>query len=300
MKRRYISKSIRKQWITAYLFLAPAILLWIYWFFIPVCRSFLLSFFQYNYAMPVNNHFIGMENYKNLFQDEEFLQAVIHSAVIVLVAVPLQTLISMGMALIINSKFRGRGIFRTIFYTPYVISSLAVATVFMYLFAQNQPLTLLFTKIFGMENMAWATNVRYALPLVIMMYIWQQVGFYMVMYLSGLQTIPAEIIESAAIDGAGRFLQFIYITKPLLRPTTFLVITYGLISSFQIFDQISAVAGTGVLGAPGNALNTIMTFFYLNSFRYGNVGYGSAAAVILFIVIFAATMVQKKFLDKGV
>lgn len=298
MKKR-ISKNKLSIWVTAYLFLLPAFVLWLLWFFIPAVQSFGLSFFQYNYAMPVNNHFVGFSNYAKLMHDGDFKEAFIHSLQIVVFAVPIQTVVSLIMAVLINMKFRGRGVFRTIFYAPYVISAIAVATVFMYLFAQHELITRLFT-FFGMEDVSWAVSTRYALPLVIIMYIWQQVGFYMILFLSGLQTIPNEIMESSQIDGANKFQSFRYITLPILRPTTFLVVTYGVISSFQIFDQISAVAGSGILGSPGSSLNTLVTFFYLNAFKYGDVGYGSAATVILFVIIFAATLLQKKFANEEV
>ena len=249
--------------------------------------------------MSNDNHFVGFENYVNIFKDKEFLNSFVHSITIVVFAVPIQTFLSLMMALLINMKFRGRGVFRTIFYSPYVISPIAVATVFMYLFTEDQPIVKFFT-LFGLENTSWAVSVRYALPLVIMMYIWQQCGFYMIMFLSGLQTISPEIMEAAEIDGANKIQTFWHVTFPVLRPTTFLVITYGVITSFQVFDQISAIAGQGILGAPGNALSTLVTYFYLNAFKYGEIGYGSAAAVILFILIFLATLLQKKFLDKDV
>lgn len=292
-------KNKYAQWTTAYLFLLPAFLLWLVWFCIPVFRSFGLSFFKYNYVMPGDNHFVGLDNYIQIFSDREFLTAFVHSLIIVIFAVPIQTVLSLIMALLINMKFRGRGIFRTIFYAPYVISPVAVATVFVYLFTKDEPLVR-FLSLFGLENTSWAVSIQYALPLVIMMYIWQQCGFYMIMYLSGLQTIPAEIMEAAEIDGANKFQAFWYVTLPALRPTTFLVVTYGVITSFQVFDQISAIAGQGVLGTPGNALSTLVTYFYLNAFKYGEVGYGSAAAVILFVLIFLATLLQKKLLDKDV
>ena len=298
-KSNTFSKNKYAQWATAYLFLLPAFLLWLVWFCIPVFRSFGLSFFKYNYVMSNDNHFVGLQNYISIFSDGEFLNAFIHSLIIVVFSVPIQTALSLVMALLINMKFRGRGIFRTIFYSPYVISPIAVATVFMYLFTQDQPLVRFFA-LFGMENISWAVSVRYALPLVIIMYIWQQCGFYMIMFLSGLQTISEQVLEASAIDGANKLQTFWYVTFPMLRPTTFLVVTYGVITSFQIFDQISAIAGTGVLGTPGNALSTLVTYFYLNSFKYGEIGYGSAAAVILFVLIFLATLIQKKFLDKDV
>ena len=195
--------------------------------------------------MSNDNHFVGFENYVNIFKDKEFLNAFVHSITIVVFAVPIQTFLSLMMALLINMKFRGRGVFRTIFYSPYVISPIAVATVFMYLFTEDQPIVKFFT-LFGLENTSWAVSVRYALPLVIMMYIWQQCGFYMIMFLSGLQTISPEIMEAAEIDGANKIQTFWHVTFPVLRPTTFLVITYGVITSFQVFDQISAIAGQGL------------------------------------------------------
>jgi len=286
------------MWITAYMFLLPAILLWIVWFFLPFIRSFVLSFYQYNYVMPIDNHLVGLQNYTKLFKDKDFYSALIHSLEIVIFAVPIQTIISFFMALMINTKFRGKGIFRTVFYIPYVISSIAVATVFMYLFSQHNVLPMFFHTVFHTYDVGWFTEVRYALALIIVMYVWQQVGFYMIIYLSGLQTISTEVLEAAEIDGANSVQKLRYITVPLLKPVTFLVVTYGVITSFQIFDQISAVAGTGVLGSPGGSITTLVTFFYMNAFKFGEVGYGSAAAVVLFLLIFSVTILQKKIMEK--
>jgi len=287
------------MWTTAYLFLLPAFILWLVWFCIPMFQSFGLSFYKYNYIMPGNNHFVGLSNYINLFKDNQFIYAIKSTLTIVLVAVPIQTAISMLMALTINNEFKGRGFFRTLFYAPYVISPYAVATVFIAIFAVGTPIMNLMKKI-GFADSSLSTSVKAAVPLIIIMFVWQQVGLYMVMFLSGLQTIPNEIMASAQIDGANKLQKFRFITLPMLSPTTFLVITYGIISSFQIFDQISAIAGQGVLGSPGGALTTLVVYFYLNSFKYGEIGYGSAAAVILFVLIFTVTLIQKKFLDKDI
>ena len=283
------------MWITAYAFLLPAIALWLMWFMIPAVKSFGLSFFKYNYAKPLGNHFIGLNNYIRLFSDPNFYTALKHTFIMVLVAVPTQTIISLILALCINAKIRFRGLFRTVYYMPYVISSVAVATVFMYLFVGGKAIPTLFSY-FGMDNVTWATDLRYALSLVIIMYVWQQVGFYMVMYLSGLQTVPPEVYESASIDGAVGIKRLFYITLPLLKPVTMLVTIYGLINTFQIFDQIATLSGSGQLGAPAGSTSTLVTFFYLNSFKFGDVGYGSSAAVILFIIIFCLTLVQRKLM----
>lgn len=288
----------REMTISAFAFIAPAAILWIWWFAYPAVKSLVLSFFDYSYIRTSGNQFVGFANYAKLFSDRTFRNSFIHSCQMVLVCVPVQTCLSLLLAVLLNTKFFGRSVVRTIFYAPYVISSVAVATVFMYLFGQDAPLTQLFHLLFGFENKGWFANMKLALPLIMIMVVWQQIGFYMIMYLSGLQSIPSEINEAAEIDGANRLQEFFHITLPLLRPTTYLVVTYGIITAFQVFDQISAVAGTGVLGSPGGALNTLVTFFYQNSFKYGKVGYGSASAVVLFIIIFTVTLLQRKITDR--
>lgn len=282
----------------ALLFIAPAAILWIWWFAYPAIRSLILSFYDYNYIRTAGNKFVGLANYAKLFSDRTFKQSFWHSCEMVLVCVPIQTCLSLLIAVLLNTRFRGRTVIRTIFYAPYVISAIAVATVFMYLYGQDAPLTNLFSTLFGMENKGWFANMKLALPLVMIMFVWQQIGFYMIMYLSGLQSIPSELSEAAEIDGANRLQLFFHITLPLLGPTTYLVVTYGIITAFQVFDQMSAIAGTGVLGSPGGALNTLVTFFYQNSFKYGKVGYGSAAVVVLFALIFTVTLLQRMVVDR--
>ncbi|GIP30970.1 carbohydrate ABC transporter permease [Paenibacillus sp. J2TS4] len=296
MKRR-LSRDTRSMWITAYLFLLPAAALWVIWFLIPAVQSFRLSFYEYNYAVPINNHFVGLDNYVKLFQNRNFYQALQHTIIIVGVAVPAQTIISLFLAVCINLSFKGRGIYRTIFFMPHVISSIAVATVFMYLFVRDKTLPVLLSH-FGLDNVSWFADTRYALPFIILMYVWQQVGFYMIIYLSGLQTISREVQEAAQIDGANGWRQFRFITVPILKPVTFLVLTHGAISSFQIFDQIAAVSGQGQLGSPAGSISTLVTFFYLNSFKFGEVGFGSATAVVLFVLILAITILQKRLFGK--
>lgn len=294
-----LSKDKKSIWLTAYLFLLPAFSLWLIWFCMPMLKSLGLSFYKYNYIMPVDNHFVGLDNYVRLFGDREFLHAVKSSMIIVLVAVPVQTVLALILALVINISFRGRAFFRTLFYAPYVIAPFAVATVFISMFAVGSNM-MEWIKAMGFPDASLSTSVKAALPMIIVMFVWQQVGFYMVLFLSGLQTIPNEIMESSKIDGSNGFQTFWYITRPMLTPTTFLVVTYGIISSFQIFDQIAAMAGRGVLGAPGGTLTTLVVYFYLYAFRYGEMGHGSAAVVVLFIIIFTVTLIQKRFMDKDV
>ena len=292
IKKRYNDKISMR--ITAYLFLLPVIILWAVWFVLPFVQSFGLSFYDFNYAKPANNHFVGLDNYKALFQDAYFYKALKNTLMLIVVVVPIQTIFSLGIALCLNMKFKGRGICRTIFYMPNVISSIAVATVFMYLFVQDELLPTLFSNILGMDNLTWFADTRYALPFIMIMYIWQSMGFYMLIYLSGLQGISGDIYEAASIDGANKIQTVVGITIPLLKPVTFLVITYGMINAFQVFDQIAAISKNSPIGSPAGSTSTLSTYFYQQSFTFGEVGYGSAAAVVLFVMIFSVTLIQKK------
>lgn len=286
-------KEKTRETFTAYIFLLPVIIGWLIWFFYPALQSFLISFQEFNFITPEKNHYIGLGNYIELFKDTYFYLALGHSAVLVLVIVPIQTIAALLIALGLNSNIKGKGIFRTIYYLPYVISPVAVTTVFMYFFVQGTAVTKVFSLL-GIENVTWFADMKLALPFLAIIYVWQMIGFYMVIYLSGLQTIPADLYEAANIDGANGLKKFRYITLPMLKPVTFLVLTYGMIQAFQMFDQVAAVARQGMLGSPAGATHTLVSFFYMNSFKYMNMGYGSAAAIVLFLLIFLVTLIQKK------
>ena len=173
----------------------------------------------------------------------------------------------------------------------------AVATVFMYLFVQGGICTRVL-HFFGFPDVTWFTDVKLALPFVMMIYIWQVSGFYIVIYLSGLQTISPDLTEAAKIDGADHIQIFFRITIPLLKPTLFFGMTYSIISAFQVFDQIVAVS-QNKLGSPAGATSTMVTYFYANAFQYYDMGYGCAAAIVLFILIMFVSVVQKKLMNDG-
>ena len=291
----------RKEEHTGWLFLLPAAVCWVLWFLIPFAQAFFISFFDYNFANPDAKVFVGLDNYINLFKDPKFV-GLDHGALwntlgFVVVVVPILTVLSLFLACAINQEFKGRGVFRTLYYLPYVIAPIAVATVFMYFFVKDG-IASRFLSLFGLPNVTWNANVDLTMPMIGIMFVWQLVGFYMVYYLSGLQSIPRSVYEAAAIDGANAWQRFRSITWPMLKPTTFLVVTYATIQSFQLFDQIAAVNTGTALGSPAGATNTMLTYFYMNSFRYYKVGYGSAIAVLLFLLILVVSIIQKKFMGK--
>jgi multiple sugar transport system permease protein len=303
MKKKARSGSKRNlldsDTFTGYILVAPFLILWAVWFLYPFFQSFLISFQNFDFSQMDKAEFIGLENYKNLFVgNPEFLNAIKHTVIIVLVAVPLQTVFSLILAVALNGQVAGKGIYRTIYVIPNIISGIAAATVFMVLFRKE----LLFAKVFsliGFENTTWTASTKYALLFIIILYIWQQVGFYMIIYLSGLQTISKELYEAAVVDGADGFKRFIYVTVPMLKPVTFFVAAMGTINAFQIFDQVAAISRYGTLGSPAESTTTLITYFFTHGFRYPDeMGLGCASVIVFMFIILAVTLVQRKLLEE--
>jgi multiple sugar transport system permease protein len=308
MQDVYQEKTRQKSFITikdsdtviGLLFVAPFLLLWLIWFFYPFIQSFLLSFQQFDFLTPDKAKFIGLGNYIKLFKNNpEFLSAIYHSVLLVVVAVPVQTVLALLIAIVLNQDIRGKGFFRTVYVIPNITSGIAAATVFMILFRQDRVITKVLAALFGLPNETWTANVKLALPFIMILYIWQQVGFYMIIYLAGLQGIPKELYEASTVDGANVFQKFFHITVPTLKPVTFFVISVGTIQAFQIFDQVAAISRYGVLGSPAGATSTLITYFYQHGIRYTeDMGLGSASVIVFLIMIFAVTLIQKKLLDE--
>lgn len=282
--------------MVGWLFILPFLILWAWWFFYPFVQSFIRSFQDMNFAAMDEAKFIGLQNFIQILQDPEFFQAVLHSLQIVLIAVPTQTILGLLMAVLVNQKLKGKGVFRTIFFIPYITSQIAVTTVFMMLFKQGTFVTNFF-GIFGFGDVTWFADTSYALIFVAILFIFQQAGFSMIVYLSALQEVPKDLYEAAGIDGASKWDKFRYITVPYVKPISFFVISVSTILAFQIYDQIAAISRYGALGSPAGATSTVVTYFYQHGIRYMNIGYGSAAVLLFFFIILIITFLQKKLLD---
>ena len=179
-------------------------------------------------------------------------------------------------------------------------NTLWFVAVFMHLFVKDSAVTVFFSRL-GVENVTWYASIHLVMPFISILFIWQMVGFYTVYYLAGIQTIPAQVYEAAVIDGAGKWKTFRYITLPLLKPTTYLVVVYAIIQAFKVYDQIAAICGGagGGLGSPAGASSTLLTYFYMNSFNYYKVGYGCAVAIVLLLIIVAVNLIQNRITDSG-
>ncbi|MCU6708739.1 sugar ABC transporter permease [Paenibacillus sp. J5C_2022] len=289
----------REEIGTALLLLAPFLLIILAFMIGPVIYSLLISFKEFSYLNPAGAFGVGFDNYTALFRDKTFLTAMKNTFKLLLIVVPLQTVFALVLANVLNRNIRAKTFFRTVYYLPYIASPVAIGAVMVYLFNRDGLITG-WLEMLGFRNVAWYADGTYAFYLVAGIIVWTQIGFYTVIYLSGLQSINGEIYEAAKVDGAGSFRIFAHITVPLLRSTTFLVLVMGGLATLQAFDQPYVVSTTGgaLPGSPGDSTLTMVMFLYTAAFKYYDMGYASAAAFIIFLMIFALTLVQYAYFER--
>jgi multiple sugar transport system permease protein len=294
-----VLREMRREW-TAYLFNAPGLITFAVFVVYSLYTSFTLSFHEWNILEP-EKPFVGLDNYREVLDDDNFWEAVGHTLYFVLGSVPLTMVIALGLALLLNKKIRGLGIFRTAYYLP-VITPLVIAAI-LWKWVYNAD--------FGIANfylmklniidkpLNWLGDTQLAMPAVILMNIWKGVGFNMVVYLAGLQAIPGEFYEAAEVDGAGPWQQFRRITFPLVAPTTFFLLVINTIGAMKAFDQIFVMTSGGPPG-PGGATTTVVYYIYTQAFQNFRMGYASALAYTLFLLLFVVSFLQFRWYLKRV
>jgi len=276
----------RKEAVAGYLFLLPALGGILVFILGPVVAAIALSFTKWDLLTPAK--FIGLSNYQELIQDPMFRKVMLNTLIFTGASAPLSLILSLGLALALNQKIKGIVVFRTIYFLPVVSSMVAVSLVWRWLYNPNYGLLNYFLNLLHLPSVNWLFSTTWAMPAVILMSVWKGLGYNMVIFLAGLQGIPQMYYESAKIDGAGKFQAFKNITLPLLSPTTFFVLVISIISSFQVFDQIFVMTS----GGPAHATEVIIYYIYHNAFQIFRMGYASALAFCLFIIIFALTLLQ--------
>ncbi len=275
--------------LTGYLFILVPLLLFSVFLLFPMLFAFMVSFFDWNLLVP-EKLFVGMKNYLDLIHDEVFWIAIKNTFIYSAGVVPTQTLLALFLAFLMNQKIRGRSFFRTAFYIPAITSSVVTSVIFVWIYSKPGLLNYLLSLI-GIEGPDWLSNPHTALGAIMMLNIWSTSGYFMVSFLAGLQSIPPSVYEAARLDGASVWQQFWKITVPLVRPITFFVVVLSLIGCFQVFDQIYVMSA----GGPAYATTTLSYFVYTSAFKYFRFGYGAAAAIILALIIFTVTFVQKRY-----
>ncbi len=278
-------KGLRKVfWLG--LFLLPSLGGLALFTLIPILASLGLTLFQWDLLTPPR--FAGLGNFARLLRDAAFWRALGHTLVFIAGYVPAVMAIALGVAILLNQRLRGLAFFRAAFFTPVVSAWVAVALLWMWIFNPKFGLVNYFLGLVGIQGPAWLFDPFWAMPAIIITSVWKDIGFVMVMFLAGLQGIPQEYYEAAALDGAGPWRRFLHVTLPLLSPTTFFALTISLINSFQVFDQVWIMTG----GGPAGATSVLVQQIVNNAFRYGRMGYAATQSWILFALVFATTLVQ--------
>ena len=295
--KRKIPRNVLNEWKWAYIMVAPTIIGLIILNIIPIFQTIYLSFFKSG-AFGKGNIFIGMDNYKKMFSDVQTWYAVRNTLGYTCLVVPITIVIALAIAVTLNKKLKGKGIYRTIYFIPMIAAPAAVTMVWRWLYNFNFGFINHILANFGLEKVKWTENPNIALFSIAIIGIWSTIGYSMVILLAGLQEIPRDYYEASDIDGASSMKQFFNITLPLVSPSVFFVAVTSIITAMQVFDVIYMMID--VANPAYNRTVSLVYLFYNNSFKYSNKGYGSAIVVLLLAIIMVITVIQMKAQKKWV
>ncbi|MBE9879702.1 carbohydrate ABC transporter permease [Enterococcus casseliflavus] len=288
-KSKAVNKLKRKNTLTALSFIAPNFIGFFLFTLVPVVFSLILAFMEWDsFSSP---EFVGMKNFSKMLGDDTFWISLKNTFLYTIGVVPLTLVCSLGLAILLNKKVRGMKFFRTAFFFPYVTSLVAIAVVWNMLFHPTMGPINQFLKFFIENPPGWTSSSDWALTAIIIVSVWRGMGYYMILYLAGLQSVPKELYEAASIDGANKWQQFRNVTLPSLRPTTFFVSIMLVINCFKIFDLVQVMTA----GGPGRATNVLVYQIYNEAFVKFNFGYASAIAMVLFVIVLGITVIQFKW-----
>jgi multiple sugar transport system permease protein len=264
-----------------------------FFFGLPVLIAFRVSLQEWNLLKPPE--FIGLENFQTMLHDDDFWQALGNTLKLLLFTVPVELVLALSVALMLNQRLRFRGLFRAAFFLPVVTSTVAASIVWVWVFQPSYGLldNMLLSPL-GFSEIKWLTRPDLVLYPIAVVSIWQRLGFDMILFLAGLQSIPGVLYEAAVIDGASRWQRLRYVTLPMLSPTTFLVVMLSVIYGFQIFDQVYIMTARTVPGGVRGSATTLTYYLYEEGFANSRFGYASALALVLFAIILTVTIIQLK------
>jgi multiple sugar transport system permease protein len=289
--------SGKRDW-SGYLFILPTAAVFTIFVGFPVLFTLYISFHEWPLLAPPGQErpFIGLANYQRVVTDVEFRKAFINTVYYVVGTVPVGMVISLLLALLLNTGLRGMTWYRTAFFTPVVTAGVAVGLLWRWVFNTDYGLLNYGLRAIGLPTAAWLDSVHLAMPAVMIASIWKGVGWGMVIFLAGLQGIPEHLYEAARLDGASNWRQFRHITVPLLFPSIFFVLVMSFIGSFQVFDLVYVMTG----GGPLHSTDVIIFYLYQHAFQRFQLGYAAAVSYLLFAVIFILTMTQMRVFGRRV
>lgn len=277
-----------KRNLEGYLFIAPSMIGLFVFILGPIVASLFISFSDWKFTTGFSG-FVGLEHYKNLlFDDRNFWLVFKNTLYYTFVGVPFSIATGLVLALLLNRSIPGETLFRVIYYIPTVTSAVAIGLVWRWLYNPEFGLINSILRMLGIRGPGWLSDLNWAMPSLIIVHIWQAMGYNMIIYLAGLQNISSELYEAAQIDGATKFQLFRYVTFPLLTPTTFFLVVTSIIGSFQVYTLVAVMTG----GAPAYRTAVYVYHLWSVAFQQLKMSYASAMAWILFVFIFILTLIQ--------
>ena len=292
MKGRWrVFEAVRKSDRFGFLFSLPYVIFFLAFVAYPLIFSFVLIFHRWNIVTPME--WIGLKNFERLFHDPLFGKAITNTLTFLLIHIPLQIIIALLLALLLNSKVKMRGLFRAIYFLPVVVSGVAVTILWQQLYSYDYGVLNALLKAIGLPSVPWLVDASWAMPSVAIMATWKNVGIYIVLFLVGLQSIPVELYEAASLDGASRFRQFRHITIPMLNPTVIVVVVLSTIGGFSLFIEPYVLTG----GGPMQSTLSGMLYIYNQAFYFGHMGYAATLGFVFALIILAVVLIQRRVIE---
>ena len=288
------SIKLNKEWLTGYLMIFPVVAGLLVFYIYPIFKVIIDSF--YEVGSFNKRSFVGLDNYLTMFNDPKMWSSLFNTFSYVIVIVPGTIIISLILAALLNTKIKGRGFFRVVYFIPAITMGAAVAMIWKWMYNSDHGIINAILNALGFDSVNFLTNPNTALLSICLVSIWINVGYNMIILLAGIQGISKTYYEAASIDGASPVKQFFGITLPLVTPTLFFVIITNLIGTFQTFDTIYMMIKES--GIAMEATQSMVMYFFRNAFSYSKKGYASALAVFLFLIIMLVTLIQMKLQKK--
>ncbi len=284
-----------REWLLFVALVGPNLALFVLFNYRPLLYNAYLSFYEWDFLSPVKIP-VGFENYVDVLTDPHFHRVLRNTVVLMGGGVLFTMLFGLALALLLNQKLTGRDAARSVLFAPYMLSGAAIAVVWVYIFDPTYGLLRTLLTPFNLVPPNWLRDSAWAMPAVIIVYTWKNLGYTMVIFLAGLQAIPRELYEAATTDGANAWDRFRHVTLPGLTPITFFLLITGILASFQTFDMIHVLTR----GGPVDATSTLIYYLYEQGFIGFRAGRAGVAAVIQFAVLFVITLIQIRYLERRV
>ncbi len=283
--------KINKQKILPYLLVSPYIFHFALFIAFPVVFSVVLTFHKWNIISPME--FIGIKNYVRLFNDKVFLKSMINTLIFLAIHIPLQIIVALFLAEVLNQKLKFQGFFRAAFFLPVIVSGVVVTILWQQMFGFDTGLLNRILVAIGLGKVGWLTDPDVAMTSIAVMATWKNVGLYIVLFLVGLQTVPTHYYEAADLEGASRMQKFFKITLPMINPTIFMVVILSTIGGFSLFIEPYIMTGWG----PLNSTISAVLYIYKQGFFYYHMGYAATLGLFFALIIFAVVIIQKRFVE---